>query len=608
MSRFSERGMMQGARTTANSGMVPAFNLIDKRLAYDSKRLYAIDRGAQKIFYVQNPSQGTSGGSQALFQFTSPDINYGWVRHVGIAIPLSFSASGTTGDGANLFQLQTGMDALRAFPVQAICNQVNLSINNGAWKYSQANETALAILRGCGGVDAAYIHAYGYGTQDKSQNYSDLTASSMNPLNSYEDSTPGNVARGAWNKAFTSVTNNSTTFSGNITIYGHVMISPLLVYDQPEENAIMNISNVNLQLTFDNLTKVWSHNPSSSASISSFSVTLNGTSYLYCNWLQPPDYILRKIPRELTYSYSEIQNWPNTNGVLQSPGATWSITTNNNQLQTVPRRMYVFAKRQFGDQTYLTTDCFARLLSINITFMGVTGILSNSTEFDLYNISVKNGLKNISFLEWQSTVGSVLILDPAQDFQLIGNVAPGISGGQYSFQITANFQNISSSSITFTTYTTTVNDCILSTTDQQFNQNNGLFTSDQVAMATELPMLPVSHSSIVGGDFLGSIGNILGKVNKFLGDTKLISTIASAIPHPIAQGIATGAKAFGYGMNRPHRRGVHFGSSLMGAGREGSGSSQSKTIGGQRITADELRSQSNKYDLEDEYDEYPEDE
>jgi len=48
----------------------------------------------------------------------------------------------------------------------------------------------------------------------------------------------------------------------------------------------------------------------------------------------------------------------------------------------------------------------------------------------------------------------------------------------------------------------------------------------------------------------GALKDILSGVNKFLKSSHLVSTIASAIPHPAAQSIGAMAKAAGYGRRK----------------------------------------------------------
>jgi hypothetical protein len=53
-----------------------------------------------------------------------------------------------------------------------------------------------------------------------------------------------------------------------------------------------------------------------------------------------------------------------------------------------------------------------------------------------------------------------------------------------------------------------------------------------------------------GGFGLSDVWNGIKKAHSFVKDNKIISTVAGLIPHPIAQGVALGATALGYGSLR----------------------------------------------------------
>ena len=75
-------------------------------------------------------------------------------------------------------------------------------------------------------------------------------------------------------------------------------------------------------------------------------------------------------------------------------------------------------------------------MSANITYNNKTGLLSPADEFNLYQISVKNGL-NMTWSQWRANTGSVLVLTPLDlsiDEESIG------SKGPYAFQALLTLQ------------------------------------------------------------------------------------------------------------------------------------------------------------------------
>ena len=59
-----------------------------------------------------------------------------------------------------------------------------------------------------------------------------------------------------------------------------------------------------------------------------------------------------------------------------------------------------------------------------------------------------------------------------------------------------------------------------------------------------------------GQGFFGSLWDGIKKGFKFIKDNKLVSGVASLIPHPAAAGIASGAKLFGMGKRKKGGTGV----------------------------------------------------
>ena len=88
---------------------------------------------------------------------------------------------------------------------------------------------------------------------------------------------------------------------------------------------------------------------------------------------------------------------------------------------------------------------------MNITFNNVSGLLTGYTQYDLYQMSRRNGsmqtwgefrgvIKNKSGVE-SAGIGSIIVIDPVRDLGLSDFLSSG-SLGQFSFQATVTFSNI----------------------------------------------------------------------------------------------------------------------------------------------------------------------
>jgi hypothetical protein len=154
------------------------------------------------------------------------------------------------------------------------------------------------------------------------------------------------------------------------------------------------------------------------------------------------------------------------------------------QLNSIPRRLYIFARPQ--DATLLSAtgcqlpDAYFSLENISIQFNNTTGILSSATKEQLFLISSKNGC-DMNWTEWSGggtnaaaqfgaqanataanipsikTVGSVLCLEFGSDIGLPVTDAAG-KVGQYNLQLTVQCTNNFSVDITPTLHIVVVSE------------------------------------------------------------------------------------------------------------------------------------------------------
>jgi hypothetical protein len=172
----------------------------------------------------------------------------------------------------------------------------------------------------------------------------------------------------------------------------------------------------------------------------------------------------------LSYPYFQINDLTTTAGVVPCKAngePKTSITSNNVQLNSIPRRLYVFVRPQ--DATLLSAagcelpDAYFSIENVSIQFNNTTGILSSASKEQLFLISSKNGC-DMNWTEWSGggtnaiaqfgvqanatannapsikTVGSVLCLEFGSDIGLPVTDAAG-KVGQYNLQIQATFKN-----------------------------------------------------------------------------------------------------------------------------------------------------------------------
>lgn len=256
------------------------------------------------------------------------------------------------------------------------------------------------------------------------------------------------------------------------------------------------------------------------------------------------------IPRILHYPYNNVKDFSVVGGPALASGAQTSTTFSNIQLQGVPKRLYIFAKRQDVDDNYHTTDTFARIDGISLDLGTRSGLLAEASPEALYRMSVKNGYQG-SWDAWYKRIGSVLCIDFGQDVSLDLLDAPGaLKQMQISFrlQYTNLYNDKANPAIAgdpsvanvFQIYCIVVYDGMLIVKDGEV-----LFESNDVSaldVADSSKVRKLSYDDIAdyvyGGTFTGgSISKFISKVKTGLSKAKdftqqkIIPGVEKALPY-----------------------------------------------------------------------------
>jgi hypothetical protein len=100
----------------------------------------------------------------------------------------------------------------------------------------------------------------------------------------------------------------------------------------------------------------------------------------------------------------------------------YSVTFNTVRLSCIPSHFYIFARPTPQTHTRFQADAFLAINNISMTVNNKTGILSNLSQSQLFNIAVENGV-NMSWGQWSRRVGSILCLCSGKD---IVQLLPGV--------------------------------------------------------------------------------------------------------------------------------------------------------------------------------------
>jgi hypothetical protein len=387
-----------------------------------------------------------------------------------------------------------------------------------------------------------------------------------------------------------------------------IFMSPFF-FGKGQSQGFYSVSNMNFNFTFigqqQMATRMWSHDdgtngtggtagtanyPVSGISASfpllaqlpfagntpPFTTFTNGSNIsqprLTFQYLTPLDNMPLPMEKPITYPYNVVIRYPFTqasNIAAYNPavGPQFNqILSQSLQLTTVPRRIYIWASEDVSTlyNNTAATDTFFAIQNLSVQFQNKNGQLASASQNQLYQISKKNGC-NMNFSQWSGnqvpidqagtnwgeatsgTIGSVLCLELATDLGLPSDMAPGLMT-QSLLQVTCQISNIQQRAILPRLYVVTVQEGSWVIQNKASFASVGVLTVEDIKKANERPHYNMRDvEDVNGGNFLTGLKNFFGKVGEFLKKHSLVSKIASAIPHPLAQKVGLAAKAIGYG-------------------------------------------------------------
>lgn len=547
----------------------------EPRLELANKRTWVVVRGAETVTYYTYPS---TSFSQSNFNFTCnpPSKNTVLDRIAIIEVPVQITFTGTGTD--NL--LQPNMDAFRQYPISSITTSLTASVNGFSIPI-ELNQIIHALSRFHMKTELRKTFlSISPQMADSHQNYADANGSSNNPLAQYSD----NVAeppRGAYPYTVVSNTPGSAVITAVLREY--VFLPPFL-FDGSEAGGLTMLDTLQFNwILGNNLPHMWSHSTASTSTITGINVVFSQPSMLL-GFLTPR--LTEPIPPMITYPFFQLARYTTSGPLFPASGssATQDLKSNVIQLNSIPRKMYVFARRSDLETNssisnqITTTDTFFKINSINISWDNTDGILSGATPPQLYQFGVRNGL-DMSFVEWNGVTnaltavngqqtrvigltGGILCLEPGVDFGLRSNQAEGMLG-QYNLQIRLNITNISGIPMTPDLYIICVYDGLLHVSNNSAWSEIGVVTPNDVLNA---PLANISYTQLekmYGGDFFSKFKNVLGDIGR--GISRGISAVRPVVEDAYRIGKAVAPL-------------VQYGLPLVGLG-EGGGCSCSKCGG-----------------------------
>jgi hypothetical protein len=560
----------------------------DPRTIVTNSRDYAILKSGSQTTWKQYTTTSVSSSS---IQFSCPPPSGGVFvdRKQYLYLPVRLTFTGVPPNNATL--LRPNQDAPRAYPISSAIDTLQATINNQSVSVNIA-DIVHALMHF--NTDEKVMNL-DYSTfpalQDQSQNYSDLLGAIRSPLQGYGDSNDYSVMGRGGFANYNIVSNPVGNGVASVTaIVDCAFCEPLFLspfyWGRGNASAFFNVTTMDFNITFlgNAANRFWSHDPSgvsgtvitsSSAQFNNFTGTpfsfntqgMGNVPLMFFQYITPQETQILSPQMSVTYPFFDLPRYPSDFPPI-APNGTAQLTSNNIQLSSIPRRLYVFVRNNnstlYSNASY--TDTFMQINNVSIQFQNKSGLLSSASMSQLYQMSVKNHC-SMSWTQWSGgpvhvaggftkygTIGSVLCIEFATDIGLDSLDAPG-KLGQYMLQLQVNVTNVNQTeSVNPTLYLVPVLEGTFTIEGLgRASTNIGVITSQEILDAQSRPFVNYKDvESVNGGDFLSGLRdfgnrlwNGLKQVHNFVKDNRLISQGLDAFP--MTKPFAPIAKSLGYG-------------------------------------------------------------
>ena len=517
----------------------------DPRIALNSKRKYDVLKGGLEVNGRTYTSTAFSS-SNIAFSTIPPSPNHIIDPGVDIrlSIQLTFAGTGT----GNLLQIGTA-DAPRFMPINTklISNLVS-QINNAQASINSSDFMSAFLRMQNSPKDRISYNSTSCNMPDMSQEYADLVGFIKNPLGAYGDGTSSDDPRGGF-AGITVLSNTNTAAVVNLVFTERIILPPWVYGADKSAAGFTNVQTLDWNFTLNDLSNCWSH-AAGGNTISSITSSFFAPPQLDMIFVSRNPLLL--YPKTLIYPYTDISRYP-TPVVTLAAGASFTLPSNNIQLQSIPNRLVMFAREQnsdlLGDPS--ATDTFMNISNVQIQWGNRNALLGAMTEQQLYQMSVKNGL-DLSWTQWNKHVGSLLIIEPPTDLGLQPDQASGLlTTLQLQVNVTLNNKGPNSKNVVF--YILVLQEGTLSLFEGEsrsvFNLNV-LQPKDVLASYSKKTEPYWKVERMVGGSFFSKLSRFFAPINEGLKKTKVISRVSGMINHPVARFVNGVSSALGYGMRR----------------------------------------------------------
>ena len=185
---------------------------------------------------------------------------------------------------------------------------------------------------------------------------------------------------------------------------------------------------------------------------------------------------------------------PRGPGTIPAPLAVVPLSSQSIQLNQIPDRIFIAARLPMSATTWCHTNGWLPIRSISVTFNNAGGFLSTASTQNLFDkVSAKagsdqtwqefSGAMNTASVGLVPSIGSVLVIDPSEHFNLPSYLGSSVLG-QFQFQFQVSVVNAYDYSVTPELVIICENSGVFSTMAGTSSIETGLLTKDMVLSVT----------------------------------------------------------------------------------------------------------------------------
>ena len=470
-------------------------NIVDSQLDdIASEITLPVITGAQSTTYNTFNAQASTSSTQIQYNIAVPSMATAMSRHVLTESTVELKIDFEGGTAPNHWEKKVCLfdygdkNALQAFPLNSLLQTLQSTLNSTPVSVNSRDMMA-GLLKLYNYEELAKYNSLCPSLLDSFYyNYKDGLGASNNVLGNY--SVGGfdkkYQPRGAFPVTIYGVEADGTRTEEKYSIYTNgvgtapyasiilqfttteplLFLSPYISGHSNNQASFLGLNNLTFTFLLGDASRVMSNatyallkgQTELTKTVSNVSLLKTLDNKLLINFMTLPNTLYDKISPKNVLTLNQYANYNYNTGVklpamVGTKAVATSYTFNNLQLNQIPTKILIYARK--SELTTYDSNSFAVIKSVSFNFANKSGILTVASQSQLYDISVRNGLQ-MNFYEFNGkgvscnstnkssyvmpTIGSILVLDPAVDFNLTDQYT-NMSSGQFNLQFTITLEN-----------------------------------------------------------------------------------------------------------------------------------------------------------------------